>query len=84
MVGSISLPLLGLILYLSIAFTLIGSGARARIVELALSFSGALVSIYLIALQLFTIKALCFWCLLSDITMITLALVSFLRLKRED
>lgn len=82
-IGSLQLPLLGLLAYLTLAFSLFASGVRARMVELTIAAAGGFFSLYLIGVQLFVLHAICMWCAISDLAMIALAVTSMLRLRAE-
>lgn len=82
-IGSLQLPVLGLLAYLCLAFALLASGVKARMVELAIASAGAFFSLYLIAIQLFVLQAICMWCAVSDLGMVLFACLSLLRLQAE-
>jgi uncharacterized membrane protein len=72
----------------SIAYTLILAAVgldtpRARLGAATLALVGLLFSMYLLALQLFVIDAICVWCVANDIVIApALAVLTGLRLRR--
>ncbi len=61
-----------------------GEGARRRWLRWAFggSLAGVLYAIYLTYLELFVIKAICFWCVVSAIVITLICLTSSLALRR--
>ncbi len=77
----ISLPILGIIFYLTMGILSIARSQKMTdkillILELLISIIGVSFGIYLTYLEAFVIKAYCFWCVLSFIiSIVILALV---------
>ncbi len=81
-VGGVPVPVLGLIGYLGILGTLLVRGELARLATAGLAIFGMLFSGYLTFLELFTIHAICQWCVGSAITMTAIAVLSTIRALR--
>ena len=80
-IAGIPVALLGLGAYLTILALVLWNSVGARLAAAALALVGFLFSMYLLALQLFVIDAVCIWCLGSDVVIGLLAVVSVLRLS---
>lgn len=73
---------LGLAAYAAILALLAWDAPLARLAASAIALTGLLFSLYLLALQLFVIDAVCTWCLVNDVVVApALALVTALRLR---
>ncbi len=81
-VGGVPVPVLGLIGYIGILGTLLVRGELARLATAGLAIFGMLFSGYLTFLELFTIHAICQWCVGSAITMTAIAVLSTIRALR--
>jgi uncharacterized membrane protein len=81
-VGGVPVPLIGLIGYVSILGTLLVRGELARLATAGLAIFGMLFSGYLTFLELFTIHALCQWCLGSATVMTLIAVLATIRALR--
>ena len=82
--AGIPVAVLGLIGYLGIGASLLIRGEVARMAGALLSLAGAGFSVYLTYLELFEIEAICQWCVASAVLMVALAVVTVLRLGRDD
>ena len=83
--GGIPVPVLGLLGYLSIlaSFVLL-RGDLARLTGFAFALIGFLFSGYLTYRELFTIKAICQWCVGSAICMTLLMIITAIRAVRGE
>lgn len=76
---------LGLAAYATVLALLAWDAPVARLAASAIAFTGLLFSLYLLALQLFVIDAICTWCLVNDVVVApALALVTALRLRSSE
>jgi uncharacterized membrane protein len=82
--AGIPVALIGLVGYLAIAAATWARGEVARMAAALLALSGAGFSAYLTYLELFEIEAICQWCVVSALLMAALAIVTVLRLGRDD
>lgn len=81
-IAGVPVALLGLGAYATILALTVWDAPSARLAAAALSLTGLLFSLYLLALQLFVIDALCTWCVVNDVAIApALALVTALRLR---
>ncbi|MBI5106653.1 MAG: vitamin K epoxide reductase family protein [Solirubrobacterales bacterium] len=80
--AGVPVALLGLLGYSAILATLFVPGEGARLAAAGLGVSGFGFSAYLTYREVFSIEALCQWCLLSQALMAGLALVTCVRLVR--
>jgi uncharacterized membrane protein len=80
-VGGAPVAVLGLIGYLLILASTFVRGDAGRAAGLALTFGGIAFSLYLLALQLFVIEAICIWCVASDAVMLVLAVTALARVR---
>jgi uncharacterized membrane protein len=81
-VAGIPVALLGLVSYSALAVLIAWDSPAARLMAASLAFIGLLFSLYLLALQLFVIDAICVWCLANDVVIApALAVVTALRLR---
>lgn len=78
----VPVSVLGLLGYVSIAFFLLLRGEIARMITALLALSGAGFSAYLTYLEIFEIKAICQWCVVSAVLMTALAFLTSLRFLR--
>jgi uncharacterized membrane protein len=81
-VGGVPVPLIGLIGYLAILGSLLVRGELARLATAGMAIGGFAFSVYLTALELFEIHAICQWCVGSAIVMTAIALLATLRALR--
>ncbi len=74
----ISIPFLGIIFYLTMAVLSVvrthGISSKIHTLQLLIAASGVGFGIYLTYLEIYVIKAICFWCVLSFIISIALLL----------
>ena len=80
----IPVALLGLITYLLVLVSLGMRGERALLGGYALTAIGFAFSVYLTYREVFTIHAICSWCVSSAIVFTLLAIVATLRVLRVD
>lgn len=81
-VAGIPVALIGLGAYVALLGLLLWDAPRARLVAATLALVGFLFSVYLLALQLFVIDAVCVWCLANDVLIApVLAVLTALRLR---
>jgi uncharacterized membrane protein len=80
----IPVAVLGLAGYIGILFTLFIRNELARAAGFGLALVGFLFSMYLTYRELFTIKAICQWCVASAVLMSLLAIVTAVRFLRDD
>lgn len=78
--AGIPVALLGLISYITILGALIVDGEWGRIVAAAVALIGFGFSAYLTYREIFTIEAICYWCVVSATLMTLLAIVTTWRL----
>lgn len=83
--AGIPVPVLGLVGYVSIlASILVLRGEVSRIVSFGLALTGFLFSLYLTYREIFTIKAICEWCVSSAVLMTLLAVITAVRVVRGE
>jgi uncharacterized membrane protein len=81
-IAGIPVALLGLVSYSVIAVLIAGDAPNARLGAASLAFVGLLFSLYLLALQLFVIDAICVWCVTNDVVIApALAVLTAVRLR---
>jgi uncharacterized membrane protein len=81
-IAGIPVALLGLGAYVVLLGLVIWDTATARLAAATIAFVGLLFSVYLVALQLFVIDAVCVWCLANDVVIApVLAVLTALRLR---
>ncbi|HEU0246194.1 MAG TPA: vitamin K epoxide reductase family protein [Gaiellaceae bacterium] len=82
-IAGLPVALLGVIAYTLILAAVAWDTPSARVGAATLALVGLLFSIYLLALQLFVIDAICVWCLANDVLIApVLAVLTGLRLGR--
>ena len=74
--AGVPVALLGLLTYVGVLLALLLPGEAARLATVGLAWVGAGFSGYLTYRELFTIDAICPWCVASAVCMVTLALLS--------
>jgi len=82
--AGIPVPVLGLIGYIGILVTLAIRSDLGRIAGFGIALTGFLFSCYLTYRELFTIKAICQWCVGSAICMTVLTVLTAIRVMRTD
>ena len=81
-IAGIPVALLGLGAYAAILGLVAWDSPTARLGAATVALVGALFSMYLLALQLFVIDAVCAWCLVNDVVVAPLlAVLTALRLR---
>jgi uncharacterized membrane protein len=81
-VGGVPVPLIGLVGYVAILASLFVRGELARLATAAMAIGGFAFSVYLTAMELFQIHAICQWCVGSATVMTLLAILSTIRALR--
>jgi len=80
--AGIPVALLGLLSYSVILGLIVWDAPLARLGAATLALVGLFFAMYLVALQLFVIDAICIWCMVNDVLIApTLAVVTALRLR---
>jgi uncharacterized membrane protein len=80
----VPVAVLGLAGYIGILGTLLVRGEMGRIAAFGIALIGFLFSMYLTYRELFTIKAICQWCVSSAVLMTILAVLTAIRAVREE
>ena len=80
----IPVAVLGLVGYVSILLSLAIRGDTGRAAAFGIALIGFLFSLYLTYRELFTIKAICQWCVASAVLMTLLVILTAARALRED
>ena len=81
-IAGIPVALLGLVAYTSVLVLVAWDSPSARLSAATIALVGLVFAIYLLALQLFVIDAICVWCVANDVLIApALALVTGLRLR---
>jgi uncharacterized membrane protein len=81
-IAGIPMAVLGLGAYATILALVAWDSVGARLAAASLAFLGLLFSLYLLALQLFVIDAVCIWCMANDVVVApALAVLTALRLR---
>jgi uncharacterized membrane protein len=79
-IAGINVAVFGIVGYLAILATAFFAGDRARFAGFALALGGFGFSVYLTYLEIFTIEAICQWCVASAVLMTVLFLLNATRL----
>jgi uncharacterized membrane protein len=82
--AGIPVAVLGLAGYLAILASLFVRGDLGRMAGAAIALSGFGFSLYLTYREIFTIKAICQWCVGSAVLMTLLAVLTTVRLVKSD
>jgi uncharacterized membrane protein len=80
----VPVAVLGLAGYIGILGSLLVRGELGRIAGFAIALIGFGFSMYLTYRELFTIKAICQWCVASAVLMTVLAILTAIRVLREE
>ena len=81
-IAGVPVALFGLVAYAVVAGLVAWDSPTARLSAAAIAFVGLVFGVYLVALQLFVIDAVCVWCLVNDVLVAPLlALLTALRLR---
>jgi uncharacterized membrane protein len=82
--AGVPVPLLGLIGYVGIFAALLVRGEMARLAVAGMTYVGFAFSLYLTYRELFSIEAICQWCVGSAVVMTLLAILATVRVLRVD
>jgi uncharacterized membrane protein len=82
--AGVPVALLGLVGYVLMLGSLVVDGEQGRLAALVLALSGFGFSAYLTYRELFTIDAICPWCVASAVILLLLAVITSLRFVRDD
>jgi uncharacterized membrane protein len=82
--AGIPVAVLGLASYIAILASLLVRGELGLLSGAVVALTGFGFSMYLTYRELFTIKAICQWCVASAVLMTLLALLTVIRLLRAD
>lgn len=82
--AGVPVPLLGLIGYVGILGTLFVRGELARLATAGMAIIGFAFSMYLTYREIFTIEAICQWCVGSAVVMTLILIFSVIRVLRID
>lgn len=82
--AGIPVPYIGLAGYLGILGSLLMRGELARLATAGMAYVGFAFSLYLTYRELFTIRAICQWCVGSAIVMTLIAIVATIRVLRVE
>lgn len=80
----VPVAVLGLAGYITILLSLALRGDTGRAVGFGIALVGFLFSAYLTYRELFTIQAICQWCVASAVLMTALAIITGVRVVRDD
>jgi uncharacterized membrane protein len=83
-VAGVPVALLGLLGYATILAAVLARGETALTAAAGAALVGAGFSVYLTYREVFTIHAICIWCVASAVLMVALAVVSAVRLLGAD
>jgi uncharacterized membrane protein len=83
-VAGVPVALLGLLGYATILAAVLARGETALTAAAGTALVGAGFSVYLTYREVFTIHAICIWCVASAAVMVALAVVTTARLLRAD
>jgi uncharacterized membrane protein len=81
--GGVPVALLGLLGYIGILISLAIRGELGRIAAFGIALIGFGFSVYLTYRELFTIKAICQWCVSSAVLMTVLLVLTTIRVLRQ-
>jgi uncharacterized membrane protein len=82
--AGVPVALLGLIAYLALLGSLLIRGDAGRFAGALIALTGLGFSAYLTYREVFTIKAICQWCVASAVVMTLLAVLTTVRLMRAE
>ncbi len=82
--GGVPVALLGLFGNAAILVTLVRDDEPARMATALLALSGAGFSLWLTYVEVFTLEAICVWCVGSAVCMVLLAVLASLRVVASD
>ena len=81
-VGGVPVPVIGLVGYVGILGSLLVRGELARLTTAGMAYVGVAFSAYLTYRELFSIHAICQWCVGSAIVMTIIAVLATIRVLR--
>jgi uncharacterized membrane protein len=81
-VGGVPVPLIGLVGYVGLLGSLLVRGELARLATAGMAYVGVAFSAYLTYRELFSIHAICQWCVGSAIVMTLIAIFATIRVLR--
>lgn len=82
--AGVPVPVLGLVGYTAILASLAAPDEIGRLAGFGMAFVGFLFSLYLTYREVFTIQAICEWCVGSAALMTLLAVLTAIRVLRDD
>jgi uncharacterized membrane protein len=82
--AGVPVALLGLIAYVALIASLVVRGENGRFAGALIAIAGFGFSAYLTYREIFTIKAICQWCVASAVLMAVLAVLTTLRLLQSE
>jgi uncharacterized membrane protein len=82
--AGVPVALLGLLAYAGILAAVLAPGEIARLAAAGQSLAGAGFSLYLTSREVFTIHAICIWCVASAVLITALVVITVARLMRDD
>jgi uncharacterized membrane protein len=82
--AGIPVALLGLVLYVVVLALVAWDAPPARQAVAVLALAGTAFALYLVAIQLWVIDAVCTWCMANDVVIVLLAAASTARLLRSS
>jgi len=77
----IPVALLGLLLYVAVLALVAWDDERARALVAVLAGAGLAFALYLLAVQIWVIDAICAWCVANDVVLALLTLAALARLR---
>lgn len=80
-IAGVPVAYLGVVGYALILATAAAKSLRAVTVNAAIALAGAAFAVYLLALQVFVIDAVCTWCVTSDAVLVAITALAFARLR---
>src|SRR4051794_7044725 len=80
--AGIPVAVIGLAGYVAVLATLLPRGPEAALATVAVTFAGLCFSLYLTYREIFTIKAICQWCVGSAVVMVALTVLAVIRYLR--
>jgi uncharacterized membrane protein len=81
-IGGVPVPVIGLVGYIGLLGSLLVRGELARLTTAGMAYVGVVFSGYLTYRELFSIHAICQWCVGSAIVMTIIAVIATIRVLR--